>query len=541
MTNESYYYTSLEAKLKEMLTSTKIPLSPECEARAKVVGDMSYGDPIGKYRIYASSHPIEMKSFGSKIKSWFYEMQPPSQMRVDPYLCDVPLTKHHPIWNSDGCQLKHYMNSKAPRCQTKRLKWICDESRQNLDVISRGAKNFYLPEANHKSRFIEPPIPYLITIKHALVSMCGSISIKSCTKKSVSEAVLHSTANCMSNGQKWIANKFHNCCKNIDPVMDRIVHNCSLKDTPFDNRVYKHDKVFVVGEVDDTYVYHTHLEIVPRLVYHLDFLKSNPSIKIMFGCDSKKNKVITDAGIAHGLRSIKPFMEIMGLSMDRLIVHQHVAANIVYFPQEGGCQDSSYNTWHLLYMRSFFYQKVNLPFIGKTYTTTSKLPLMLVLKRSSNAVKTRNGHDSVRQWTDTFTKRFLDKLYSQFGTIYDVQLVSDKHVKLMDSHLSQVKLFAKAKVLIGVHGAGLANMLYMPQNGAVVEFGPYSNDGRILLGGGPFSRLATVMSHNYMIHHPPKEEYIWNMKELTAEFNIERFVTHIHSFLASIQFIPYKE
>ena len=71
MTNESYYYTSLEAKLKEMLTSTKIPLSPECEARAKVVEDMSYGDPIGKYRIYASSHPIEMKSFGSKIKSWF--------------------------------------------------------------------------------------------------------------------------------------------------------------------------------------------------------------------------------------------------------------------------------------------------------------------------------------------------------------------------------------------------------------------------------------------------------------------------------------
>ena len=59
----------------------------------------------------------------------------------------------------------------------------------------------------------------------------------------------------------------------------------------------------MVAEVDDTYVYHTHLgrngvlpsvrivltftflfyfiEIMPRIVYHLDFLKANPDIKIM--------------------------------------------------------------------------------------------------------------------------------------------------------------------------------------------------------------------------------------------------------------------
>ena len=64
MTNESYYYTSLESKLKEILTSTKIPLSSECESRTKVVEDMSYAEPVSKFRIYASSHPIEMKSFG---------------------------------------------------------------------------------------------------------------------------------------------------------------------------------------------------------------------------------------------------------------------------------------------------------------------------------------------------------------------------------------------------------------------------------------------------------------------------------------------
>jgi hypothetical protein len=32
-----------------------------------------------------------------------------------------------------------------------------------------------------------------------------------------------------------------------------------LSQAPFDSTVYHHDRVFVVAEVDDTYVYHTHL------------------------------------------------------------------------------------------------------------------------------------------------------------------------------------------------------------------------------------------------------------------------------------------
>ena len=44
-------------------------------------------------------------------------------------------------------------------------------------------------------------------------------------------------------------------------------------------RVY--DRVFVVAEADDTHVYHIHLEILPRIVMHLDFLRNNPDVKIL--------------------------------------------------------------------------------------------------------------------------------------------------------------------------------------------------------------------------------------------------------------------
>ena len=71
----------------------------------------------------------------------------------------------------------------------------------------------------------------------------------------------------------------------------------------------------------------------------------------------------------------------------------------------------------------------------------------------------------------------------------------------------------------------------------VVEICPYGNDGRCLLGGGPFNRLAAVMGHNYLVHHPPYQEYAWFPKIGVSEFNISRLMIHITNFLASIGWV----
>lgn len=157
---------------------------------------------------------------------------------------------------------------------------------------------------------------------------------------------------------------------------------------------------------------------------------------------------------------------------------------------------------------------------------------MILIKRSANSQHTRNGHDLVRQWSDDFTIRILNSLKEAFPS-YDVSLFTDKNETLMRCHSCQIEHVAHADVLIGVHGAGLANQLYMKHNSAIVELGPYSNDGRILLGGGPFSRLAALLSHNYMIHHPPHEEYTW-IAGKTSEFDISLLVKHMKSFLSSL-------
>jgi Glycosyltransferase 61 len=162
---------------------------------------------------------------------------------------------------------------------------------------------------------------------------------------------------------------------------------------------------------------------------------------------------------------------------------------------------------------------------------------MLLMKRSTGAKHTRNANDLVRQWSADFTERLMSALRSQFPE-YDLKLFSDTDELLMGCHACQVRAFAEADVLIGMHGAGLSNQLYMKPNSAIVELCPYPNDGRCLLGGGPFSRTAALLSHNYMIHHPPHSEYKWIVKDKTSEFDVERFVGHIYSYLQSVKATP---
>lgn len=225
-------------------------------------------------------------------------------------------------------------------------------------------------------------------------------------------------------------------------------------------------------------------------------------------------------------------MELVGLSMDRLIVHKHVYAEEVYLPMEGGCQDPVYNTWQILHMRQLFMQLVGVSDV----IPRERKPVMLLLKRSSRSKHTRNGNDLVRQWNDAFTERLLSHLQETFPT-YNVVLYSDRNETMMRCYACQIRAFAAADVLVGVHGAGLGNMIYMKPNSAVVELAPYGNDGRCLLGGGPFSRAAAVLSHNYMMHQPPYDEFKWITKDASSEFNITRFVVHVHSFLKSIAFV----
>ena len=344
----------------------------------------------------------------------------------------------------------------------------------------------------------------------------------------------------------------------FDNEQSTLKRGMCMAGAPYSTEFDYHDKVFAVGQGDDSFFYDQHLEVMPRLVYHLDFLQAHPEIKIMVGCESGHTKNHTAWGLRHMLLSMEPLMKLAGLSMDRLVVHRHVFAREIYLPMEGGCQDPVYNTWQILSMRERFLNVLNITrspppgveesmpvrnssssrqLLRQVHKKKRKKPIMLLIKRSSGAKHTRNyeGGLTLRLWDDDFTKRLMRDLRTRFPG-YNVKIFSDQDEKTMRCYPCQIRAFAEADVLIGMHGAGLSNQLYMKPNSAVVELCPYANDGRCLLGGGPFSRLAAVMSHNYMIHHPRKEEFKVIARNKTSQFNIERFTLHIQSFLYAVKY-----
>lgn len=162
-----YYYTSVEQKAEVVLHSG-------CEASYELLPDHS---PLA---MAADRHVINFIPFPPtpELYKWWKSIPPPTQMRIEPSLCQSVYRKRRPIFNNTGCQLPHYMSASAPRCQTGYLKWICDHA--TLDTNITTPNYFVIPESNHGT-WIDPPTPYLAAVKEAFVTMCGQI-LASCGK-----------------------------------------------------------------------------------------------------------------------------------------------------------------------------------------------------------------------------------------------------------------------------------------------------------------------------------------------------------------------
>ena len=70
----------------------------------------------------------------------------------------------------------------------------------------------------------------------------------------------------------------------------------------------------------------------------------------------------------------------------------------------------------------------------------------------------------------------------------------------------QLDLFHHAKIIIGPHGAGLTNMLWMPDNGSVIEF-PLSPAVNRNMG-----MLAMMCGHDYWMVPELSSEYFGNFE-----------------------------
>ena len=103
-----------------------------------------------------------------------------------------------------------------------------------------------------------------------------------------------------------------------------------------------------------------------------------------------------------------------------------------------------------------------------------------------------------RSWNDTTAEAVVRSFRASFPT-HTVLLLSDQDKEMNECISCQIALYEKTNVLVGIHGAGMTNIMFMPAGSLLIEVtGEF--DGRMAPVCGYHGPLAAA----YGVHH-----YLW--------------------------------
>jgi hypothetical protein len=287
-------------------------------------------------------------------------------------------------------------------------------------------------------------------------------------------------------------------------------------------------------QYDDTQIGQFVLEALPKLVYHLDFIYANPDMKIQFGFT--KREILPAFVLPHTI------FQWLGLS-DRLINGTYYARE-AFMPREGGCQEPGYNMWELYTMRDKFIER-SIKEIGvggrnnsqgwdfppKPIVETdlgpmdyqsndgdSEKPVVILIKRGASKFTQNQGDFKIRRWPPKLggAGAVRDALSEVFPD-HNIQIFSDSDFEMMMCHACSAQLFNKADVVVGIHGAGLTNCVYMQPGGVVVEGIP-QYDSRHAPITGIFPRLSGMMGLNHYTYDMKDDFHPTKIAKDTREF-----------------------
>lgn len=220
------------------------------------------------------------------------------------------------------------------------------------------------------------------------------------------------------------------------------------------NKIQLHDEVFVISHYWGTSVFHRMVEIVPRLTLYLDFLRVNVDIRIQApeGKGGRLGQLVT----------------IMGLNESRLVA-EIVRARRVYVPPATQCGVANVAESQTL-------AKIYHEYIRDNFTPQPRNRLVLI-RRSHSRRFTRQAaiEEVVRRAAADYSLNFT--------------LFADNPTPSLNDTM---QIFYSAAVVVGPHGAGLANILFSLPGTFVVE--GVCNLPHVNLC---FQRLVHVLGHHW--------------------------------------------
>ena len=212
-------------------------------------------------------------------------------------------------------------------------------------------------------------------------------------------------------------------------------------------------EVFVISQHWGHGYFHKQGEDIPRIAPYLPFLTKNKAIKIHV----KETRSVT-----------AETLKMLGINPERL-VKGDIRAKIVYIPQATNC---GYSNQHSVQLLSRLYRR----YVERNITDNRRNSIVMIHRTKKRLLVDYDKKE-----------RAMREIAEDYNLTFEV--LSDN---ALPSFLDQVKLFHRAAVVIGSHGAGLVNMIFSEPGTLVVE-GTCSPPGLVMC----YVRLAHVLGHYY--------------------------------------------
>ena len=314
-----------------------------------------------------------------------------------------------------------------------------------------------------------------------------------------------------------------------------------------------YSRVFVISAGWDANYHHFMLDSVTRLIRYLDFLLANPDVKIHIRATENRFRKVKLIQAGREMRA--RLFAILGIDTNR-VVSGPVYADQVYLPKSTSCNAPLAIAYDLRLLVNYFMQQSFPEGLGQlqvqkrsgtataavavtvataaTVAATVAAPRMvpmfdphigliaLASPANTTLAHTYPQKHIVILHRPCATPKECDKGWRDWNppTVHALAASFRRHfprhtVMVLgpdtfpeNCFSCQIRLFAHTEVLVGTHGAGLTNMLFMPPHGVVVEV-VAGFDGRMLpLCGYHGPLAATVGVHHYVHYYDWKQRLV---------------------------------
>ncbi|CAM9769579.1 unnamed protein product [Ectocarpus sp. 6 AP-2014] len=218
--------------------------------------------------------------------------------------------------------------------------------------------------------------------------------------------------------------------------LSRQLGNIFNRSVPLD--IESFEKVVVLTQGYGDSYYHFVVESLSRLPVVLDVLKENPDIQVAVPRRRDSSK-----------EYIYQFLELLGVARERVRFVRKVHAGLAIIPSSTVCFRA--NAAPITMLRHALLQELY-PSTGGVVPTLDRPVIVLIVRTARRGLK---NNDDVRE--------ALKLNFPEFRVV---------EFSGADSIRSQLKIFATASVIVGPHGAGLANMIASPLRTPILEIAP---------------------------------------------------------------------